>query len=152
MGTDIERVGFGFRGEVARFFFLELAENRGVIGKTNEGKHAILSHFPMVKTPNSNSRFKAHPSCNHSASIITKSYRNSSLNSHAYFPPANRPVERSKLVLAVCSAVALEMRPAIRPTMRPAVRPAVPYPNQNNKQKFINNADAKLQAPQYAKW
>ncbi len=52
------------------------------------------------------------------------------------------------------------MRPVIRPAMRPAIRPAmhpevrheVPYPNQIYKQKFINNADAKLQAPQYAKW
>ncbi len=61
MGTDVERVGFDFRGEVARFFFLEVAENRGIIGKTNEGKHAILSHFPMVKRPNSNSRSKHTP-------------------------------------------------------------------------------------------
>ncbi len=74
------------------------------------------------------------------------------LNGPACFPPANRPVERSKLVLAVRLAVALEMRPAIRPAMRLAMRPAVPYPNQIYKQKFINNADAKLQAPQYAKW
>ncbi len=59
--TDVERVGLGSRGEVARFFFLEVAENRGIIGKTNEGKHAILSHFPMVKTPNSNSRSKHTP-------------------------------------------------------------------------------------------
>ncbi len=59
---------------------------------------------------------------------------------------------RSKLVLAVRPAVALEMRPAMRPAIRPAVRPSVPYPNQIYMQKFINNADAKLQAPQYAKW
>ncbi len=55
--------------------------------------------------------------------------------------------------------MALEIRPAMRPAMRPAVRPAmryavrpeVLYPNQIYKKKFINNADAKLQAPQYAK-
>ncbi len=52
--TDVERVGLGSRREVARFFFLELTENGGIIGKTNEGKHAILNHFPMVKTPDSN--------------------------------------------------------------------------------------------------
>ncbi len=73
------------------------------------------------------------------------------LNGPACFPPANRPVERSKLVLEVCPAVAGEMRPAIRLAMRPEVRPAVPYLKQIYKQKFINNADAKLQAPQYAK-
>ncbi len=44
------------------------------------------------------------------------------------------------------------MRPAMRSAMHPAVRPEVPYHNQIYKQKFINNADAKLQAPQYAKW
>ncbi len=44
------------------------------------------------------------------------------------------------------------MRPVIRPALRPALRPAVPYPYQIYKQKFINNDDAKLQAPQYAKW
>ena len=54
-------------------------------------------------------------------------------SSSACFPPANRPVERSNLVLAV----------------RPAVRPAVAHPNQIYKQKFMKNADAKLQAPQY---
>ncbi len=53
--TDVERVGLGSRGEVARFFFLEVAENRSIIEKTNEEKHAILSHFHMVKTLNSNS-------------------------------------------------------------------------------------------------
>ncbi len=61
MGTDVERVGLGSRGEVARFFFLEVAENRGIIGKINEGKLAVLSHFPMVKTPNSNSWSKHTP-------------------------------------------------------------------------------------------
>ncbi len=61
MGADVERVGLGSRGEVARFFFLEVAENIGIIRKTNEGKHAILSHFPMVKTPNSNSWSKHTP-------------------------------------------------------------------------------------------
>ncbi len=61
MGTDVGRVGLGSRREVARFFFLEVTENRGIIGKTNEGKHAILSHFPIVKTPNSNSRSKHTP-------------------------------------------------------------------------------------------
>ncbi len=61
MGTDVERVGLDSRGEVARFFFLEMAENRSIIGKINEGKHAILSYFPMVKTPNSNSRSKHTP-------------------------------------------------------------------------------------------
>ncbi len=70
------------------------------------------------------------------------------LNSLACFPAANQLFERSKLVLAVRLPMAFEMRPAIRP----AVRSAVPYPNQICKQKFINNADAKLQAPQYAKW
>ena len=61
MGTDVEKVGLGSKGEVARFFCLEVAENRGIIGKTNEGKSAILSHFLMVKTPNSNSRLKHTP-------------------------------------------------------------------------------------------
>ncbi len=61
VGTDVERVGLGSRGEVARFFFLEVAENRGIIRKTNEGKHAILNHFPIVKTLNSNSRSKHTP-------------------------------------------------------------------------------------------
>ena len=59
-------------------------------------------------------------------------------SSSACFPPANRPVERPKLVLAVCPAVAL------------AMRPAVPDPNQIYKRKFMKNADAKLHAPQYA--
>ncbi len=58
MGTDVESVGLGSKGEIAGFFILVVAENRGIIGKTNEGKHAILSHFFMVKTPNSNSRSK----------------------------------------------------------------------------------------------
>ncbi len=61
MGTDVKRVGLGSRGEVARLFFLEVAENRGTIRKTNEGKYAILSHFPMVKAPNSISRSKHTP-------------------------------------------------------------------------------------------
>ncbi len=60
--------------------------------------------------------------------------------------------ERSKLVLAVHPAVALKIRPLICLAMRPAIRLALSYPNQIYKQKFINNADAKLQAPQYAKW
>ena len=54
--------------------------------------------------------------------------------------------------LAMRPAMCPEVRPAVALEMRPAMRPAVPYPNQIYKQKFINNADAKLQAPQYAKW
>ncbi len=61
--------------------------------------------------------------------------------------PAIRPAIRLVVRPAV-PAMALEMRPAIRLV----VRPAVLYLNQTYKQKFINNVDAKLQAPQYAKW
>ncbi len=61
MGTDVERVGLCSEEEVARFFLLEVAENRSIIGKTNEGKHVIPSHFLIVKTPNSNSWSKYTP-------------------------------------------------------------------------------------------
>ena len=51
-------------------------------------------------------------------------------SSSACFPPANRPVERSKFFFAV----------------RPA---AVARPNKTYKQKLMANADAKRQDPQY---
>ena len=60
-GIGIERVGSGSGGEVARFFFLEVAGNTDLERKTDVGKHAILSHFPMVKTPNTNPRSKHTP-------------------------------------------------------------------------------------------
>ena len=49
-------------------------------------------------------------------------------SSSACFPPANQPVERSKLVLAV--------HPAVVPAMRSAMRLAVRHPNQIYKQKI----------------
>ncbi len=38
-----ERVGSNSRREVARFFFLEVAENTDLKEKIDVGKHAILS-------------------------------------------------------------------------------------------------------------
>ena len=57
----------------------------------NKKNRSILSHFPIAKTPDSNSRSSTTP-CNHSAPTMTKSHRNSSLN---------WPVERSKFFLHV---------------------------------------------------
>ncbi len=54
------------------------------------------------------------------------------------------------MVLEMRPAIDLAMRPAARLAVRPSVRPTVSYYNQIYKQKFINNADSKLQAPQYA--
>ena len=91
---------------------------------------------------------KAQLHAPNSAPTITNSHRNSSLNDlverskfFCMFSAANRPIMRSKLVLAVHSAVV--------PAMRSAMRPAVRHPSQIYKQKFMKNADAKLQAPQY---
>ena len=113
-----------------------MAGNTGIIGKTDVGKHAILSHFPMMKTPNSNSRSKhtlMRPVL-HLLRLIPVSVPCSvnllrGQSSSACFPPANRPVERSKFF--------------------PAMRPAVRHPNRIYKQRFMKNADAKLQAPHY---
>ena len=115
--------------------------------KTDVGKQAILSHFPMAKTPNSNSRSKRTPH----ATILhlrwpipTGILRSMVLlrgqSSSACFPPANRPLGRSKLVLA--------LHPVVVPAMRSAMSPAMRLPNRIYKQKFMKNADAKLQAPQ----
>ncbi len=59
-------------------------------------------------------------------------------SSSACFLPANRPVERSKLVLAVCLAVVLAMRPAIRSIVVPAVA---------NPNKFISKNSLKTPTP-----
>ena len=91
----------------------------------------------MMKTPNSNSRSKhtlMRPVL-HLLRLIPVSVPCSvnllrGQSSSACFPPANRPVERSKFF--------------------PAMRPAVRHPNRIYKQRFMKNADAKLQAPQCA--
>ena len=101
--------------------------------KTDVGKHAILSHFSSMKTPNSNSRSKHTP---HGTILYlllsspTGIFRLIVLlrgqSSFASFPPANRPVERSKLAFAV--------RPAVASAVRSAMRPAVPHLNRIYKQ------------------
>ena len=83
------------------------------------------------------------PFCTYDDQVPPESSLNSPVERSKFFCmfSANRPVERSKLVLAV--------HPAVAPAMRPAMRPAVPHPNQIYKLKFMKNADAKLQALQY---
>ena len=117
--------------------------NTLIIRKTDVGKHAILSHFPMAKTLNSNFRSKhtSHATILHlrgpnPTGILHSMVLLRGQSSSACFPPANRPVEKSKLVLAV--------HPAVVPAMRSAMRPAVRHPNQIYKQKFMKNAGAEL--------
>ena len=145
---DNERVGSRLWCRSCSILFSRSSGNTLIIRKTDAGKHAILSHFPMAKTPNSNSRSRHNPMrlILHLLWPIPIGILRSMIllrgqSSCACFPPANRPVVRSKLVLAVC--------PAVAPAMRSAMHPAVPHPNQIYKQKFMKNAGAKLQAPQY---
>ncbi len=56
-----EKISLDSRRAVARFFFLEVAENTDLKGKIDVGKHAIRSYFLMVKTSHSNSRSKYTP-------------------------------------------------------------------------------------------
>ncbi len=150
MGTDVERVGLSSRGELARFFFLEVVENRGIIGKTNGGKHAILSHFPMVKTPNSNFQSKHTP-----YSIILHLL---SPNPTGIF--CSRVLHVSCLLTDVLRGQSWPLQNVLQWFLRCVLQFVLQYvlqcvlqcyPNQIYKQKFINNADAKLQALQYAK-
>ena len=48
---NTERAGSDFVREVVRFFFLKVTGNTDLKGKIDIGKHAILSHFLMVKIP-----------------------------------------------------------------------------------------------------
>ena len=46
LGTGNEKVGSDSGGEGCSILFLEVEGNIGIIGKTDVGKHAILSHSP----------------------------------------------------------------------------------------------------------
>lgn len=48
---NTERAGSDFGREVVRIFFLKVTKNTDLKGKIYVGKHAILSHFLMVKIP-----------------------------------------------------------------------------------------------------
>ena len=52
--------------------FPEVLGNTDIIGKTDVGEHAILSGFPIVKTPNSNSRSKQTPHVTNSAPTMSE--------------------------------------------------------------------------------
>ena len=132
-------------GEKLLDSFSRISGNTLIMRKTDAGKHAILSHFPKAKTPNSNSRSKhtPHPTILHlqwpsPTEIIRLIILLRGQSSSACFPPANRPVEIHPAVV-----------PPMRSAMPPAMPPAVPHPNQTYKLKFMKNADAKLQAPHY---
>ena len=59
MIRDTERGRFVTLGEkLLDSFFLEKCGNTLIIRKTDVRKHVILSHFPIAKTPDSNSRSK----------------------------------------------------------------------------------------------
>ena len=145
-------VGFFFRtywkgrfvtlgGEVARLFFRS-SGNTLIMRKPDVAKHAILSHFPIAKTPNPSSRSKHTPHATilhlqwpSPTGILRSIILLRGQSSSACFPPANRPVERSKLVLAI--------HPAVASAMRSAKRPAVPHSSQIYRLKCMKNADAK---------
>ena len=120
-----------FEREVVQFFFLKLTGNTDLKKKIDVGKHAILSHFLIVKIPGQSIPLiyllRQIP-----VGVLRSIVLLRSQSSFACFSLVNQPIERSKLVLVV------------RPTVYPVVRPAVAHPNQIYKQKYMKNANAKL--------
>ena len=140
-----ERVGSDSGGEVARFFFLEVARNTDLKGKTDvenmQFKATFLWWERSSQMPGQNTLLMQpilHPLRLISIGVPRSIDFLRDQSSSACFLPANRPVERSKLVFAVCSAVVPVMRLAIRPV----VVPAVAHPN-----KFISKNSGKTPTP-----
>ena len=81
-GCVVKRVGLNSGGEVARFFFLEKRGNTGIIGKTDAQKHAIPSHFPIIKRSRpalhnslgSTDLLKGHPAVAHLLSDLLRGH------------------------------------------------------------------------------
>lgn len=112
-----------------------MMENMDLKRKIDIEKHAIPSHFLIVKISGQNTSL-IHLLRQIPVSVLCSIILLSSQSFSICFLPINQLVKRSKLVFAVHFIV------------HPIVHPAVIYPNQIYKQKVMKNVSTKFQALQ----